>query len=217
MQPKQSFRSMYYGSKERQINENPRLFPPPSPDGPIRLPPPGIGMGGLGSKRKSTYPLYRSADALEYAVSAYFTLKEEQGKPPTMAGMALALGFRSSRSFREYEEQGEEYADIIESARTKMEEWKNEALLEGKCPTSGVIFDLKNNHQWKERVENNTTVDSSDTLLGLLNTLQGTVLRPELPSQEDYTAPEPIEEAEFYHAYEEEDEPTDDDDYDDII
>ena len=170
------------------------------------------------------YPLFRSAEALEFAINAYFDLKEEQGLPPTMAGLALSLGFKSTRTVREYEERGEEYAEIVETARTRMEEWKNEVLLTGKCAAAGVIFDLKNNHSWKERLENNTTVEAPDTLLGLFNTLQGTVLRPELPSQEDYQSPEVIEEAVFFsheqptiHPGQPTDQTTDDDGYDDII
>ena len=190
-----SFRQEYIGSKDRQAEENPRLFPPPTPNGPhVR---PTIGIGMFNHKGPRTYPLYRSAEALEYAVNEYFELKESQGKPPTMAGLALSLGFKSTKTLKEYEEMGEEFSDIVETARTMMEEWKNEVLLNGTCSAAGVIFDLKNNHSWKERVENNTTVDTTDTLMGLMNTLQGQVLRPELPPQDAYASPEPITEAEF--------------------
>ena len=138
------------------------------------------------------YPLYRSADALEYAINEYFTLKDDQGKPPTMAGLSLALGFSSTRTLQQYEESGEEYATIVETARTRMEEWKNEVLLMGKVPAAGVIFDLKNNHSWKEKIDTTTTVEHSDTLTSLLNTLQGSTLRP------DYSMDEVVlEDAEF--------------------
>lgn len=130
-------------------------------------------MGGLG-----TYPRYRTAEALEDAVQMYFDLKVEQKKPPTMPGLALSLGFKSTATLKNYEERGEEYADVIIVARTRVEEWKNELLLQGGQQTNGVIFDLKNQHGWSDKIEQKTTVVPGGSLAELLQALQGNVLRP---------------------------------------
>lgn len=176
------YRTEFY-DRNKLKGDNPRMYPPPrKPNGKNDLglafrPGAGLGMGGAPNTR-GAYPLYRTADALEYAVNAYFGLKIEQEKPPTMAGLALALGFKSAKSLKDYENRGEAYSDILEVARTRMEEWKNELLLEGGKSSAGVIFDLKNNHGWSEKAEQRTTLETGDTLSQLLFALQGTVLRP---------------------------------------
>lgn len=183
----------YRDTPERETSkrDNPALLPPPrkpkskhdSATAPIK----GIGTGGIGAGMgpPGSYPKYRTAKALEDAVNLYFETKTEAGKPFTMAGLALSLGFSSARTLRTYEERGEAYADIIEVARTRVEEWKNELLLEGGRATNGVIFDLKNNHGWSDRIEQKTTVEAGGTLADLLASLQGTVLRPTLNHQHD--------------------------------
>ncbi len=155
-------------------------------------------MGG------GAYPRYRTAEALEFAVDAYFAAKEVDGKAPTMAGLALGLGFMSSSTLRSYEDKGEEYATIITVARTRVEEWKNELLLSGGKATLGVIFDLKNNHGWMDKSEQKVTVGADGSLAALMSQLQGKVLRPTLTASFS-----DIEDAEFIDAIE--------DDYSDLI
>jgi len=134
----------------------------------------GFGMG-QGALHK-----YRTAEALEFAVNQYFDKKIEEGRHFTIAGLALSLGFRSSSRLKAYEERGEEFAEVIEVARTRIEEDKNDLLLEGGRATNGVIFDLKNNHGWKERSETTTTHEAGSSLAELVLALQGNVLRPKL-------------------------------------
>lgn len=124
------------------------------------------------------YPMYKSAEAMEFAIDAYFARIEEEQRPPTLAGLALALGFKSTKSLKAYEDKGEDYSQVVEVARTRVEEWKNELLLKGGSQTSGVIFDLKNNHGWAEKSQSTQTVETGDTLSQLLLALQGKVLRP---------------------------------------
>ena len=175
--------------KATDRSDNKPMFPPPrkptSKDDRGLMPVKGLGSGGLGANGKGGgssgfYPRYRSAEALEFAVNEYFSRKESEEKPFTMAGLALSLGFKSAKALSAYELRGEEYADIVEVARTRVEEWKNELLLEGGRATNGVIFDLKNNHGWTDRIENKTTMEVGGTLTDLLASLQGTVLRPKL-------------------------------------
>lgn len=163
----------------------------------------GSGPANPGDKTpggSGTYPRYRTAEAMEAVINEYFVRKDFQEKPYTMAGLALSLGFKSAAALKTYEQRGEDFADVIEIARTRVEEWKNELLLEGGKQTNGVIFDLKNNHGWTDRMEQKTTVEAGDSLSKLLTALQGTVLRPVINHQPDEDDIEDgvFEEAEAY-------------------
>lgn len=185
-----------YDTPEKQTSkrDNPALLPPPAKNnGTGNAYRKGLGMGYGGS-----YPRYRTAKALEDAVELYFETKKnekEGGAHLTMAGLALSLGFKSVASLKRYEASGEEYADVIEVARTRVEEYKNVLLLDGGRQTNGVIFDLKNHHGYSDKIEQKTTVEAGGTLADLLAALQGTVLRPILDHQPDNND---IEDGEFY-------------------
>ena len=166
-------------------------------DNPQLLPNPAKTKSGLQYKRgmglgSGAYPRYRTPEAIQYAIEEYFQLKTLQEKPPTLPGLALALGFKSTQTLKDYENKGEEYAYYIEVARTRVEEWKNELLLLGGNHTQGVIFDLKNHHGYSDKIEQKTTLTTEGSLAELLQALQGQVLRPALFSRN----PEP-EDAKF--------------------
>jgi len=182
------FRSEFY-DKNKIAKENPRMFPPPRKkkhalDTGLQPKVRTIGGPGMGDSpaykaQLGFYPVYRSVEAIEFAINAYFALIAEEKRPPTLAGLALALGFKSTKTLKAYEDKGEEYAHVVEVARTRIEEWKNELLLKSSAP-AGVIFDLKNNHGWAEKTQSTQTVETGDTLSQLLLALQGKVLRPPL-------------------------------------
>jgi len=200
------FRSEFHSKNKSTKQESP-LFPPPRAKVNARdvgLRPKIRTIGGPGMKDSPAYraqlgfyPLYQSAEAMEFAVNAYFIRLEEEKRPPTLAGLALALGFKSTKSLKVYEDKGEDYSHIVEVARTRVEEWKNELLLKGGTQTSGVIFDLKNNHGWAEKSQSTQTVETGDTLSQLLLALQGKVLRPSLEGKSMPDTTQAIEDAEF--------------------
>lgn len=66
-------------------------------------------------------------------------------RPPTVAGLALFLGFADRSSLYEYMGRAE-FADTIKKAVTRMEAYAESALLVKDKPT-GSIFWLKN-HGW---------------------------------------------------------------------
>jgi hypothetical protein len=183
------FRAEFHSKNKTSMREKP-LFPPPrakvSPlDTGLRPKIRTIGGPGMANSpaykaQLGFYPMYQSAEAMEFAIDAYFNLIAEEKRPPTMAGLALALGFKSTKSMKAYEDRGEGFAMVVEVARTRIEEWKNELLLKSGSQASGVIFDLKNNHGWAEKSQSTQTVETGDTLSQLLIALQGKVLRPAL-------------------------------------
>lgn len=123
-------------------------------------------------------PKFQTADEMEDAIQVYFDYVEENSLPPTLAGLSLALGFKSVSTLRNYENKGEDYSDVITVAKTRIEDWKNTALLNAEKQCHGIIFDLKNNHGWADKIEQKTTHEVGGTLAELLTQLQGNVLRP---------------------------------------
>lgn len=162
------------------------------------------GAGGL--------PRYQTAELMEDAIEVYFDFVEENDRPPTMAGLALALGFKSTRTLRNYQQRGEDYAEVIEVAQTRIEDWKNTLLLKSEKQVHGIIFDLKNNHGWADRVETKTTHEAGGSLAELLLALQGNVLRP-APILEDHS--DQILDAQFTEVTQQPAEPANP--YDDLV
>lgn len=168
------------------LRRQPVLFPPPRD--PVTkkdtglLPRYGLGMDA------GFLPKFQTAEAMEEAIEVYFKYVEENERPPTMAGLALALGFKSVGTLKNYEKRGEDFAYIIEVARTRIEDWKNTLLLRAEKTVNGIIFDLKNNHGWADKIEQTTIHQAGNSLAELLTALQGNVLRPAAIEQPDPAA-----------------------------
>ena len=87
-------------------------------------------------------------------VDAYFTsLAKGRGKsePPTMAGLALALGFLDRQSLRDYSERTEAFSCVVKKACLQIQAF-HEKRLSGQYPT-GSIFWLKNHSGYADRTE----------------------------------------------------------------
>lgn len=175
------------------ISKQKVLFPPPR--NPVSMKDTGLlPRTGLG-RDAGFLPKFQTAEEMEAAIEKYFEYVAEEDRPPTMAGLALAIGFKSVSTLKTYEKKGEDFAYIIEVARTRIEDWKNTLLLRAEKTVNGIIFDLKNNHGWADKIEQTTTHQVGDSLAELLVSLQGTVLRPKAIAEPDPAA-EAIE-AEF--------------------
>ena len=98
---------------------------------------------------------YKSVDELEKAIDQYYTDCQKQMRPYTMAGLAVALGI-DRKTLLNYSKK-EEYFPAIKKARDMVEAFTEEMLLTGKN-TAGVIFSLKNNFGWKDKVEQEVKV-----------------------------------------------------------
>lgn len=96
-------------------------------------------------------------------VTKYFADCKEEGECPLMLELALVLGIcRDTLALYargEYDEHNEDgspkviYSDTFKRARAFVEVSKNKRLISGKGSTVGLIFDLKNNSNWSDRVE----------------------------------------------------------------
>ncbi len=106
-------------------------------------------------KNKGGRPLkYETAKEMQKVIDNYFEsvrVKHDDDYVfrPTMAGLALALNM-CRQSLLNYSEK-DEFLDTIKSARQKVEVALEEALYG--TGVAGVIFNLKNNFDWKDKQE----------------------------------------------------------------
>jgi hypothetical protein len=92
-------------------------------------------------------PKYETAADMDDAIAGYVASLDED-EPPTLSGLAYALGFTSRQSLYDYAEK-EEFTYPIRRIVLKIESTYEKALLTGKSNTAGVIFWLKN-RGWRD-------------------------------------------------------------------
>jgi hypothetical protein len=85
---------------------------------------------------------------MEAKIDQYFDDLEKNGKPPTIAGLCFFLGFSDRHALSEYEKR-EGFSATVKKARLRIEVDRSERLISSGTPTAGLIFDLTNNHGWK--------------------------------------------------------------------
>ena len=106
---------------------------------------------------------FKSVEEVEEKINAYFNYCEEKEKPYTMSGLAYYLGI-DRKTLLNYS-KNEEYFHAIKKARDKVQMQLEECLYR-LGNNSGVIFNLKNNFDWKDKMEvEKTDMTKVDELL----------------------------------------------------
>ena len=112
------------------------------------------------SENKGGRPLkYTNVEDMQNDIDNYFAKCDEKGKPYTVSGLALALG-TCRQTLLNYADKGE-FLDTIKEAKAKIESFNEEMLYNKDVPTTGVIFNLKNNYGWKDKQEIEAEVNSA--------------------------------------------------------
>lgn len=96
------------------------------------------------------------------------------GPPPTVTGLALALGFTNRQSLLNYQEK-DEFFDTITRAKARVEQYAEERLFD-KDGANGAKFSLANNFKgWKDRqsVEVSSQEKEKTKLDDLLEQMRG--------------------------------------------
>lgn len=93
---------------------------------------------------------YKTAAEMQERIDKYFADCDEQGRPYTVTGLALALDM-SREDLLNYQGR-EEFFDTVRRAKQKCEQYAEEMLYKARNP-HGVIFSLKNNWGWRDRFE----------------------------------------------------------------
>lgn len=129
-------------------------------------------------------PMYNTAKEMQKAIDQYFkdcngkiatlddgeVLRDKYGipimievRPPTITGLALALGFNSRQALLNYQEK-DEFHDTITRAKAKVEQYAEERLFD-KDGANGAKFSLANNFTgWKEKKEIEADVTNTVTI-----------------------------------------------------
>lgn len=98
---------------------------------------------------------FKTVEEMQEAIQAYYDKQKANDRPLTIQGLALALDFNSRASLLNYEgytdDNDKEFLNTIKKAKLYIENYKLEGLLSGDLNTTGVIFDLKNNHGHKDK------------------------------------------------------------------
>lgn len=131
-------------------------------------------------------PKYKNVAEIEEKIEAYFQkcegeiLKDENGKPlidkfgrpvivgkkpPTITGLALALGFTSRQALLNYQAKAG-FVDTITRAKARVEQYTEERLFD-RDGANGAQFSLRNNFRgWRgEQTEDDSTTEKLDGLL----------------------------------------------------
>lgn len=110
-------------------------------------------------------PIYKDVQILIDKIDEYFESFKSDGSEqftpplgfrPTVAGLALYLGFESRQSIYDYRDRNQEFSYIIKRALTYIE-MHYEQMLESKS-VAGAIFALKN-MGWKDNLDVTTGGD----------------------------------------------------------
>ena len=116
-------------------------------------------------------PMYKAKEELEEKIEAYFeeckgrilyddngmVIRDKNGfpliidaRPPTITGLALALGFTSRQALLNYQAK-KEFVDTITRAKSRVECYAEERLYD-KDGANGAKFNLANNFEgWKDK------------------------------------------------------------------
>jgi hypothetical protein len=85
-------------------------------------------------------------------IDDYFLDCDKREKPYTIPGLAHYLGFESRFSILNYEGKPA-FINTVKKARTKIESQRVENLVSGRLNPAGMIFDLKNNFDYRDKQE----------------------------------------------------------------
>ena len=98
---------------------------------------------------------FKSAEEVEEKINAYFNYCEEKEKPYTMSGLAYYLGI-SRQTLVNYSNQ-DQFFDTIKKARDRVQMQLEENALSNKANPTFTIFNLKNNFDWKDKIEHSSS------------------------------------------------------------
>lgn len=96
---------------------------------------------------------FTSVEDMQNKIDAYFRYCDENDKPYTISGLALALD-TCRDTLLEYQGK-EEFSDTINKAKQKVHVFVEERLFGSNV--AGPIFNLKNNFGWKDKTDHELT------------------------------------------------------------
>lgn len=105
-----------------------------------------------------------SKAGLELRIDEYFKKVKRKGLSASLTGLALHLGC-TRKNIIDYRETDEFY-EVLTRAKLRCENVLEERMIAGAPPT-GMIFILKNNYGWSDKVEIDQTIKGNISLSSL--------------------------------------------------
>lgn len=99
--------------------------------------------------------IFNDVKEVEEKINAYFNYCEEKEKPYTMSGLAYYLGI-SRQTLVNYSNQ-DQFFYTIKKARDRVQMQLEENALSNKANPTFTIFNLKNNFDWKDKIEHSSS------------------------------------------------------------
>jgi hypothetical protein len=110
-------------------------------------------------EKRGRPPKFKSVKELERKIAEYFQKREENEKPLTITGLALALD-TTRGTLLEYQGRGGGFGAAIRRAKARCEQYAEDRLF-GSKQCTGAIFTLKNNYGWNDIREEKGSHDIS--------------------------------------------------------
>jgi len=105
-----------------------------------------------------------SKERLINQIDSYFSKAKKNHSDPSMTGLALHLGC-TRKNLIDYKET-DEFGEILTRAKLRCENTLEEKMIAGTPPT-GIMFILKNNYGWNDKVQIDQTVNGTISLAAL--------------------------------------------------
>lgn len=95
-------------------------------------------------------PKYKTKEEIQEKIDEYFKRCDDEHEPYTVTGLALALDI-DRRTLLNYSDK-DEFFPTIKKAKLRVENYLEKRLIKDSS-TTGIIFNLKNNYDWRDKQE----------------------------------------------------------------
>lgn len=95
-------------------------------------------------------PTWKNPEDMQVLIDAYFTACEQDRKPITMSGLALALDV-DRKTIVNYAHK-DKFLPTIKRARARCENYIEDGMISNKINPTAGIFNLKNNYGWEDKM-----------------------------------------------------------------
>lgn len=102
------------------------------------------------TKKKGRPKAYTEVEVMQQKIDDYFYECDKNKEPYTITGLALALDL-DRKSINNYAKDSE-FFPTIKKAKLKVENYLEKRLINDSS-TTGIIFNLKNNYDWRDKQE----------------------------------------------------------------
>ncbi len=146
----------------------------------------------MAGKANGRPPKYETPEEMQKVIEKYFDkckgeyVRDKKGnietdkngnpivrkqRPPTITGLALALGFSGRQALLNYEGKAK-FVDTIKRAKSRIEEYAEERLYD-RDGVNGAKFNLANNFSgWSERQQIDSNVSNNDKIEVNINVVE---------------------------------------------